>query len=132
MLVLKTDKTGAPVVEIASARQAAVRQGNAAGGNELPIAVMGNGGREAPRQPEKAAPAEVRQAVSDLNSYVQVLERDIVFTVDAGSGRSIIRVVDAETGELIRQIPPEEVVAVSRALANTFQEITGLLLNDKG
>ncbi|TAJ94687.1 MAG: flagellar protein FlaG [Gammaproteobacteria bacterium] len=93
---------------------------------------MGSGGREAPRQPERPAPAEVRQAVSDLNSYVQVLERDIVFSVDAASGKSIIRVVDAETGEVIRQIPPEEVVAVSRALANSFQEITGLLLNDKG
>ncbi len=129
MLVLKTNQTGAPVVEIASARQAAVRQGTAAGGNDIPVAVMGSGGREAPRQP---APAEVRQAVSNLNSYVQVLERDIVFSVDAASGKSIIRVVDAETGEVIRQIPPEEVVAVSRALANSFQEITGLLLNDKG
>lgn len=132
MLVLKTNQTGAPVVEIASARQAAVRQGTAAGGNDFPVAVMGSGGREAPREPEKPAPAEVRQAVSDLNSYVQVLERDIVFSVDADSGKSIIRVVDAETGEVIRQIPPEEVVAVSRALANSFQEITGLLLNDKG
>lgn len=62
---------------------------------------------------------QVSQAVSDLNDYVQSVGRDLQFQVDEDSGRSIIKVLDSETQEIIRQIPSEEVLALARTLNQT-------------
>ena len=43
-------------------------------------------------------------------------QRNLSFRVDQGSGRTVITVVDATTKEVIRQIPSEDVLAMSRAL----------------
>ena len=75
--------------------------------------------------------AEVRQAVSRINDYIQTLRRDLHFSVDEDSGRSIIKVVDSETGETVRQIPAEDLLAISRVLANTLDRVDGIILNDR-
>ena len=41
------------------------------------------------------------------------------FATDGTTGRTIIRVVDSESGELIRQIPPEEVLDFLQNLSHT-------------
>jgi flagellar protein FlaG len=71
---------------------------------------------------------EVKQAVSRLNDFVQNLRRDLQFRVDEGSDRVVVTVLDSESGEVIRQIPSEEVLAVARSLEQAQQ---GLLLNEK-
>ena len=68
--------------------------------------------------------AELKQAVQAINSYVQSLRRDLQFTVDEVTDRTIIRVIDSETQEVIRQIPSEEVLALARSLERS----QGLLL----
>lgn len=75
--------------------------------------------------------AEVEQAVSRLNEYVQNIQRDLLFSVDEESGRDIIRVVDSESGELVRQIPTEEVLAISRAIAEHLERVDGIILQDQ-
>jgi len=42
-----------------------------------------------------------------LNLATQSIGRDLRFQVDLEKGRSVIQVLDRETGEIIRQIPPE-------------------------
>lgn len=59
----------------------------------------------------------VREAVGNLNQFVQKLTRTLQFSVDEESGRTVIKVVDSETNQLIRQIPPEEVLVLARNLA---------------
>jgi len=59
---------------------------------------------------------ELSQAVSDLNDFVQNIQRNVYFSVDDDTGRTIVRVVDRETDELIRQIPSEEVLNIARSL----------------
>jgi len=86
----------------------------------------GNGGQALPvngkAQPQQAAnTAEVRQAVSRINEIVQSKQRDLSFNMDEGSGKYVIRIVDTESGELIRQIPTEEVLAIATQLRE-FQE----------
>ena len=89
-------------------------------------------GKEVP--PPAAAPpaavnaAELQAAVSHLNDYVQTLRRDLQFSVDKSTGKFIVRVMDAETGELIRQIPAEEVLQVSASLGHNSKRQTGILL----
>lgn len=65
---------------------------------------------------EPADPAKLANAVSELNQYVQSIQRDLEFSVDDQSGRTIIKVVDSQSKEVIRQIPPEEVLNLVRKL----------------
>lgn len=61
---------------------------------------------------EKPAVTEavVHQAVAEINAYIQNEQRDLRFSVDDASGDVVVRVVDRETGDLIRQIPNEIVI----------------------
>jgi flagellar protein FlaG len=58
----------------------------------------------------------LEEAMAGLSELIQSQRRSLEFSVDATSGRTVIRVLDAETKETIRQIPPEEVVNLSRWL----------------
>jgi flagellar protein FlaG len=58
----------------------------------------------------------LRQAVSEMNTFLQNLQRDLKFEVDTELGQTVISVVDSETKELIRQIPSEEVLERARRL----------------
>ncbi len=71
--------------------------------------------------------AELQNAVSNLNDYVQSLRREIQFSIDEGSGQTVVQVTDPGTGEMIRQIPSEEVLAIARSLEHP----QGLLLNTR-
>jgi len=59
------------------------------------------------------------------------------FNLDEESGQTIIRVVDSESGELIRQIPSEEALAIAHQLRDIQQDAAnqveigqGLLFSD--
>ena len=85
-------------------------------------------GKSVPRvgsdQPEDT---KVKEAVGNLNDFVQKLSRTLKFSVDEESGRTVIKVVDSETKQVIRQIPPEEVLALARNLNNG----EGVILKDQ-
>lgn len=64
-------------------------------------------------------------AVSNLNDYAQQLKRELRFSIDDNSGRTVITVTDPETEEVIRQIPPEEVLRIAESL----EDNSGVLLS---
>ncbi len=78
---------------------------------------------------EKAevAPEEIEQVVEKLNAFVQLTQRDVSFGVDEQSGRDVISVFEADTQELIRQIPSEEALA----LLKRMDKAIGLLFSEK-
>jgi len=49
------------------------------------------------------------------------------FSVDPTTGERVVKIVDKETGELIRQVPPQELLNVMQAL----HALKGLLLSTK-
>ena len=49
-----------------------------------------------------------RPDVSDINAYVQDLQRDFQFKIDMDLGATVISVVDSETKKVIRQISSEQ------------------------
>jgi flagellar protein FlaG len=65
-------------------------------------------------------------AVSDINNYVQNLQRSLLFTVDEESGKDVVTVLDTETEEVIRQYPSEEVLVIARRLAEQGDEALNL------
>lgn len=97
----------------------------------LPDRVLGNAsstarddGEDSVRRNEPGQEA-VNQAVQNLNDYVQNIERNLEFSVDRNNGNTVISVIDPQTEEVIRQIPPEKAVNAVRNL----QRLEGLLLS---
>ena len=70
---------------------------------------------------------ELKKVVEQLNEHVQMIQRDLQFSVDEDSGRTVVRVVNSETQELVRQIPSEEVLRISRALQEQLDNSKGLI-----
>ena len=61
---------------------------------------------------QRAAVSEARleQAIEQINVQAQGLSPSLKFEPDADSGVVVIKVMNRETGEIIRQLPPEAVV----------------------
>lgn len=59
--------------------------------------------------PVESEQVDLEAVVEQLNLETQSIGRDLRFEVNLDSGRSVIQVLDRETGEIIRQIPPEKV-----------------------
>ena len=60
---------------------------------------------------------ELEQLAESLTSFARSLNRDLSFSVHEASGRTVVRVLDGETREVIRQIPSEEFLRISESLA---------------
>lgn len=60
--------------------------------------------------------ADLQQAVERLAAFVRELERNLEFRIDEASGRVVVSVIDAASGELIRQIPSEEILRLAARL----------------
>ena len=70
--------------------------------------------------PQPAAPdlrVDVEKSRAALERFARAVRRELEFRVDEESGRTIITVRNKETGEVVRQIPAEEVIAMARAVA---------------
>ncbi len=71
------------------------------------------------------APEQVKQAAQMINKAIQTFSSNLEFSVDdAAVGKTVVKVVDKETGDMIRQIPSEEALDIARAL----DRLQGLLI----
>jgi len=71
---------------------------------------------------------ELGNLVSQANATLQARSSDLKFTVDDASDISVVRIEDTDTGELIRQIPSEAMLAIAQALEEFKQ---GSVLEEK-
>lgn len=95
--------------------------------NEKPLPIGTVVASTSPKVEDVAAQQqEIDIAVSSINAFVQNQQRTIRFSVDEQSGRDVVKVVDQLTDELIRQIPSEEVLAISRRLAEQSDDLLNL------
>ena len=71
---------------------------------------------------------EVQRALSQIEIMMELRDRAVTFSQDEqAGGKDIIRVVDRETGELIRQFPPEELLQFMRNLT----KMLGTFMDEK-
>ncbi len=70
------------------------------GGNAAPEA-----GKSMPQEQESRP--DMESLARQQNSVSRTIGRDLRFQVDMNTGTSVIQVLDRDTGEVIRQIPPE-------------------------
>ena len=78
--------------------------------------------------PEQPSPEALTSAVAAINQAMQQSNQSLEFSVDSNTNRTVVKMVDTSTGELIRQFPSESVLAISRGIEE-FQQ--GLLLTQK-
>lgn len=61
---------------------------------------------------------DLETAVDNIRDFVADVRRELQFSVDKDSGRTIITVIDSDSGQIIRQIPPEEVMKIAKSVAD--------------
>lgn len=95
-------------------------------------------GKEMPSVAIKAAPPvpefkklDVDRAIAELQDFVDGLGRSLSFRRDESIDKNVITVRDTQTNQVVRQIPSEEVVAISRQIRDEMMEMRAGLLMDK-
>ena len=68
---------------------------------------------------------QVLAAVEEMQNFVQAAQHDIQFQLDDDSGRMVVKVTEAASGDVIRQIPSEEALR----LAENLSEIRSVLFS---
>ncbi|MCC7695898.1 flagellar protein FlaG [Janthinobacterium lividum] len=61
---------------------------------------------------------ELDQAVSELNQSPQVKTQGLQFSIDEDSQRTVVKVIDQETQEVLRQIPTREALEIAKSFAS--------------
>jgi len=84
-------------------------------------------GNALPPEQASVSAEELQGVVKRLNEHVQMTNRNLQFSVDEQSGRSVIRVVNADTQELVRQIPSEEALRISQHIKEQTSDVSGLI-----
>ncbi|MFT5839290.1 MAG: flagellar protein FlaG [Flavobacteriales bacterium] len=77
---------------------------------------------------------QLETAVSQLSEFVRTSNRQLNFSVDEGSNKQVVKVTDAESGKVIRQIPSKELLKLSERLQDLQTEVgtaVGLLFNEQ-
>lgn len=105
-------------------------------------AAPGNAAAPASNSPSKGAPAPgvnavsqgpspardaVENAVGKLNENPQFTAQGLRFSIDEESGKTVVKIVDTSTQEVLRQFPSAEALA----LAHSIDKMQGLLLREK-
>ncbi len=86
------------------------------------------------KAPPAPTAAELGDAVESINQFVNAQMRTLNFSVDENSGKAVVKVIDFETKDVIRQIPGEEVLKMASAIKKLQDDLgsaTGLLINSK-
>lgn len=65
---------------------------------------------------EQERTEQLEVAVTQLNDYIQTVQRDLQFKTDDASGKTVVTVIDRHTSEVVRQIPDEVALTLAQKL----------------
>jgi len=68
---------------------------------------------------------QLQEMVQKLNKQMEQSATSLGFSVDDSTGRNVVKVINKDTGEMVRQIPSEDVLR----LAHSMEALKGLLYN---
>ncbi len=80
------------------------------------VAVSGGAPAAAPASRPPPTPQEVSAAVSQANEALHTLSQAVEFSYDPQSQVTVIRVVDTEDHQVLRQVPSREMLEIAQAL----------------
>jgi len=87
----------------------------------------GNNTRETNADTGSNLQERLADVVERLNDHMRQMQRSLRFSVDDYSGRIVVKVVDKDTEEVIRQIPSDEMLAIMKHIS----EFDGLIFDGK-
>lgn len=70
---------------------------------------------------------QLKEAVSQLNKASQDKTQGLEFSIDNDSKRTVVKVIDQTTKEVLRQIPTQEALEIAKALESKSSK-AGLLI----
>ncbi len=82
-----------------------------------------------------SAPKVSEDTLKELNDLAAMRNLNIAFSLDKESGEQVVKVIDKETEEVVRQIPSEELLKLHKAMRAIEEQLlgktkSGLILND--
>lgn len=77
--------------------------------------------------PLPPAADDVTALTREAAQLLQVDNQNVQFSLDSGSGKVIVKVIDAATKQVLRQIPSEEMLEIAKSL----DRLRGLLVNQR-
>ncbi len=82
---------------------------------------------QAAEQVNKATSEKISRIAEAMNSYVQSIQSDLKIQVNDKTGHIVVKVISRDTGKIIREIPPEELLD----LASRMEELAGTFFDKK-
>jgi len=77
---------------------------------------------------EELEPSKLTELVTDVQKNVNMIHSvDLQFSIHEASGEIMVTVMDGSTGEVIREVPPSEILD----LAAKLEEMVGLMFDQK-
>jgi flagellar protein FlaG len=74
---------------------------------------------------KKVSEDEIDDAIRDLEKFSNYFKTHLNFSKDESTGATVIKIVNSETDEIIRQIPSEEILKI----ASKMQDVIGVLFD---
>ena len=70
---------------------------------------------------------QLQDAVKQINDFPKPVNSAIQFSLDDDTGKTVIKIIDTASKEVLRQVPSEEMLAIAHAL----DKIAGVLIKQK-
>jgi len=80
-----------------------------------------------PGQKQETAVKDVTQAIDDINNAFNSMNISRQFVIDKDLGEVVVKIMDTTKKEVIRQIPSEDAIRLSK----NIREMVGLLFDSK-
>lgn len=68
-------------------------------------------------------PKELEKVASEIQIHLKKLNTELRLEVDSGSKKVVVKIIDPDSGQVIRQVPSQEMLEISKRM----DEIIGVL-----
>ncbi|MCW8833380.1 MAG: flagellar protein FlaG, partial [Colwellia sp.] len=75
----------------------------------------------------------IEESIESVANFVNSVNKNVDFLVDEDSGRTVIKIIDVKSQELIRQFPSDEIISMATRIKELQEQIsskTGLFLDE--
>jgi len=72
-------------------------------------------------------PRRVQALANKINQTLKKIDGNFSVSYDDAADMMVVRITDAETGEIVKQVPPQQILDANVSV----EKIIGLLVNDK-
>lgn len=79
-----------------------------------------------PEDGTQLSPTQLKSVVDKINVAMKELNSNLQFSIDQDTQRVVVKVVEAQTGQVIKQFPSAEMLALAKSIGSSMPQ--GLLV----